>query len=92
VLLAAIFGWGVFHSLFFNTSRTLFQEFAPPALRARVLSVHAVGFLGMAPISHLGSGLLAEAVGPLGGCAVCALAMIAATGWATVATPVRHLG
>jgi MFS family permease len=91
MLLAATFGWGVFHSLFFNTSRTLFQEFAPPALRARVLSVHAVGFLGMAPISHLGAGLLAEGVGPLAGCAVSAVAMILATGWALLATPIRRL-
>jgi MFS family permease len=91
VLLAAIFGWGIFHSLFFNTSRALFQEFAPPAIRARVLSVHAVGFLGMAPISHLGSGLLADAVGPLAGCAFSAVAMILATGWALFATPVRRL-
>lgn len=90
-LLAAIFGWGIFHSLFFNTSRTLFQEFAPPTLRARVLSVHAVGFLGMAPLSHLGAGLLAGALGPLGGCAVSALAMILATGVAAVTTPVRRL-
>ena len=45
-LLAAIFGWGIFHSLFFNTSRTLFQEGAPPALRARVLSIHALAIPG----------------------------------------------
>ena len=91
VLLAAIFAWGIFHSLFFNTSRTLFQVGAPPALRARVLSIHALAFLGMAPISHLGAGLLAGAVGPLAGCAIAAVAMILATGWAWVATPVRQL-
>ena len=89
-LLAAIFAWGVFHSLFFNTSRTLFQESAPPALRARVLSIHSLGFLGMAPLSHLGAGLLANALGPQAGCAVAALAMLFATGWAFVATPVRR--
>jgi len=90
-LLAAIFAWGIFHSLFFNTSRTLFQVGAPPALRARVLSIHALAFLGMAPLSHLGAGLLAGAVGPLAGCAIAAVAMILATGWAWVATPVRRL-
>jgi len=89
-LLAAIFAWGVFHSLFFNTSRTLFQESAPPVLRARVLSIHSLGFLGMAPLSHLGAGLLAKAVGPQAGCAVAAAAMILATGWAFIATPVRR--
>jgi len=89
-LLAAIFAWGVFHSLFFNTSRTLFQQSAPPALRARVLSIHTLGFLGMAPFSHLGAGLLANAVGPRAGCALAALAMLIATGWAFSATPVRR--
>jgi len=90
-LLAAIFGWGGFHSLFFNTSRTLFQVGAPPALRARVLSIHALAFMGMAPLSNLGAGLLAGAVGPLAGCAIAGAAMILATGWAWVATPVRRL-
>ncbi len=91
VLLAAIFFWGIFHSLFFNTSRTLFQVGAPAPLRARVLSIHALAFLGMAPLSHLGAGLLAGAVGPLAGCAIAGAAMILATGWAWVATPVRSL-
>ena len=89
-LLGAIFVWGIFHSLFFNTSRTLFQESAPPVLRARVLSIHTLGFLGMAPLSHLGAGLLANAVGPQIGCAAAALAMVFATGWAFVGTPVRQ--
>ena len=89
-LLAVIFVWGIFHSLFFNTSRTLFQESAPPLLRARVLSIHTLGFLGMAPLSHLGAGLLAKAIGPQAGCAVAAAAMLLATSWACVATPVRR--
>ncbi len=90
-LLAAIFAWGVFHSLFFNTSRTLFQESAPPVLRARVLSVHSLAFMGMAPLSNLAAGVLAHGMTPQAGCAVAAAAMILAVGWAFVATPVRHL-
>jgi predicted MFS family arabinose efflux permease len=89
-LLVAIFVWGVFHSLFYNTSRTLFQQSAPPALRARVLSIHTLGFLGMAPLSHLGAGWLATAVGPAPGCVVAALAMLLPTLWALAATPVRR--
>ena len=89
-LVAAIFAWGVFHSFFFNTSRTLFQLAAPPALRARVLSVHSLAFFGMAPMSHLGAGLLAGRVGAGAACAVSGAAMIAATGWALLATPIRH--
>jgi len=90
LLLVAIFAWGIFHSLFFNTSRTLFQESAPPALRARVLSIHTLGFLGMAPLSHLAAGGLASAIDPALGCALAALAMIAATAWAFAATEVRR--
>ena len=47
--------------------------------------------MGMAPLSNLGAGLLAGAVGPLAGCAIAGAAMILATGWAWVATPVRRL-
>jgi len=90
-LVATIFAWGVFHSFFFNTSRTLFQQAAPPTLRARVLSVHSLCFFGMAPLSHLGAGFLAGAVGPARACAVAGIAMIAATGWALAATPVRRV-
>ena len=89
-LLVAIFAWGIFHSLFFNTSRTLFQVGAPPPLRARVLSIHTLGFLGMAPLSHLFAGLLARAVGPATGCALAALAMALATAWAFAGTQVRR--
>jgi len=85
-----IFAWGICHSLFFNTSRTLFQLAATPAQRARVLSVHSLGLLGMAPISNLAAGVLAEAVGPLAGCAAAGVAMILVTGFALAATPVRR--
>jgi predicted MFS family arabinose efflux permease len=90
VFLAVIFAWGIFHSLFFNTSRTLFQVDATPAQRARVLSVHSLGLLGMAPLSNLGAGLLAQAVGPLAGCALAGGAMLLVTGFALAATPVRR--
>ena len=85
-----IFAWGICHSLFFNTSRTLFQLAATPAQRARVLSVHSLGLLGMAPISNLAAGILAQAVGPLAGCAAAGVAMILVTGFALAATPVRR--
>jgi predicted MFS family arabinose efflux permease len=90
VFLAVIFAWGIFHSLFFNTSRTLFQVDATPAQRARVLSVHSLGLLGMAPLSNLGAGLLAQAVGPLAGCAMAGGAMLLVTGLALALTPVRR--
>jgi hypothetical protein len=74
---AIVFAWGVLHSLFFNTSRALFQENASSANRARVLSVHSLGFLGMTPISNLACGLLARAFGPAIGCAIAGAAMLA---------------
>jgi hypothetical protein len=89
--LGLIFAWGVFHSIFFNTSRALFQELASGVHRARVLAVHSLGLLGMAPLSSLGAGLLADAVGPVAGCLIAGLAMLAVVSLALAATPVRRL-
>ena len=89
--LALLFAWGVGHSFFFNTSRTLFQETAPESHRARVLSVHSVGLLGMAPLSSLGAGFFAGRVGPLVCCAVAGGAMIVLTALAWIFTRVAHL-
>ena len=89
--LCVIFLWGVFHSLFFNTSRALFQELASGVHRARILAVHSLGLMGMAPLSNLGAGLLANAVGPVAGCLVAGAAMLGVVGLALVATPVRRL-
>jgi MFS family permease len=79
-----IFAWGVFHSLFFNTSRTLFQEAAPASHRARILSIHSLGLLGMAPLSNLASGFVSRLVGPSTACALAGSAMviIVAAAWA----------
>ena len=79
--LAAIFVWGISASVFMNAGRTLFQAAAPPTHRGRVLSIYALGFMGSAPLGALLSGLLADAVGPLATCWICALAMtVLATG------------
>lgn len=86
----AIFVWGVAHSLFFNTSRTLFQEAASASHRGRVLAVHSLAFLGMAPASHLGFGLLGDALGPIAACALAGAAMLVLTGVAFLVTPVRR--
>lgn len=86
-----LFVWGICHSFFFNTSRTLFQLAAPPSHRARVLSIHSLGLLGMAPFSNIGAGFLATAVGPLTGCGIAGSAMILLTALAWSFTAVRHL-
>ncbi len=88
---ALLFVWGVGHSFFFNTSRTLFQEGAPASHRARVLSIHALGLLGMAPISNLAAGLLAARLGAAGGCAIAGITMIVLTALAWRFTVVRQL-
>ncbi len=89
--LGLLFTWGIGHSFFFNTSRTLFQEMAPDTHRARVLSVHALGLLGMAPFSNLGAGLLAGAVGPPAACALAGGTMIVLTALAWISTRVAEL-
>jgi hypothetical protein len=62
-LLLATLAWGLGGSVFINCSRTLFQEAAPEAERARVLSIYQLGFMGGAP---LGTSLAGFASGPLG--------------------------
>lgn len=89
--LAAVFVWGIFGAVFLNMSRTLFQESAPAPLRARVLSVYSVALLGVAPASNLGSGLLADALGPAAGCMVCGLTMVAVIAFAWWRTDVRSM-
>jgi MFS family permease len=86
-----VFAWGVCHAFFFNTSRTLFQQAASPGRRGRVLSVHSLGLLGMAPVSNLLAGLLADAMGPLAVCAVSGIAMLVLPVLAWATTPVASL-
>ncbi|HEY8156610.1 MAG TPA: MFS transporter [Myxococcota bacterium] len=89
--LAAIFVWGVTASVFMNAGRALFQQAAPSTHRGRVLSIYALGFMGSAPLGALVSGLLADAVGPLATCAICALAMTALATGASLLSGVSKL-
>jgi MFS family permease len=89
--LAAVFAWGLCGAVFLNMSRTLFQEAAPVELRARVLSVYSVALLGVAPLSNLGCGFLADALGPAAGCMVCGFAMVAVIAFAWWRTEIRSL-
>ncbi len=91
VFAGIIFLWGVGHSLFFNTSRTLFQEAAPDSQRARVLAVHPLAFLGMSPISTLAAGLLGDWLGPLETCAVSGTSMVVITTLAWSFTRIRRM-
>ncbi len=91
VYLSLIFLWGIFHAMFFNTSRALFQQLASGPHRARILSVHALGLLGMAPLSNLAAGLLADVVGPTTGCLIAGATMLGIVSAALVTTPVRSM-
>jgi MFS family permease len=59
----AVLCWGVSGALFINAGRTLFQQHASQANRARVLSVYTLGILGGAPLGSLLSGFLADRIG-----------------------------
>lgn len=90
-LVATTLGWGLCGSVFMNMSRTLFQERAPEAERARVLAVNQLGFLGAAPIGSILSGYAAATLGPS-----LALSALGAAMWVLVAvvlltTPVLHM-
>ena len=79
---ALVFGWGVGASCVMTSARTLFQDHASAAHRARVLSVFSLGIFGSGPIASLLAGTLAREVGThaalgIEGCA--SLAIVAAT-------------
>ncbi len=82
--LLATLCWGMGAAVFMNSSRTLFQEAAPPALRARVLAVFQLGFMGAGPVGSLAAGAISERLGPLPtlvgfGCAMLTLIACVAT-------------
>jgi MFS family permease len=86
-LLGALTRWGVGASVFMNAGRTVFQERASAANRARVLSVYTLGFMGSAGLVGAPlSGALAELVGPLQTCLVDAGAMLVVVALATLFT------
>jgi MFS family permease len=75
----AVLGWGLCGSLFINSGRTIFQENASEAHRARVLSVYTLGVMGGAPLGSLLSGFLATPLGLHGALALDAALSLAVT-------------
>jgi len=59
-----VFLWGVCGGLAMPMSRTIMQQTAPPALRARVMSFYAFSFMGAGPLGALWAGYMADAYGP----------------------------
>ena len=63
-LVVSTFLWGLNAAVFINCTRTISQEAAPPESRARVLSIHQLGFMGMAPVGAVLAGIASGSVGP----------------------------
>jgi MFS family permease len=87
-MMLATFAWGLGGSVFINCSRTLFQQAAPAAERARVLAVYQLGFIGGAPIGTSLMGVASASLGLNGSllfassmmlCVVAALALFTRT-------------
>jgi MFS family permease len=87
----AVFAWGACGAVFVNTSRTLVQKAAPPAHRARVLSVYALGIVACSPIGSLGAGFAASAFGPERSCALFGCAMLVVVALAWTRSRIRHM-
>jgi MFS family permease len=76
-MMLATLAWGLAGSVFINCSRTLFQEAAPEAERARVLSIYQLGFMGGTPLGTTLSGFASSAFGPHGTLLLASLVMLA---------------
>ncbi len=88
----AVCAWGVSAALFINAGRTVYQEQASVANRARVLSIYTIGFMGAAGI--LGaplSGVMVDAIGPLTTCIVMSSAMVVVVGVVFLRTAIRQV-
>ena len=68
--------WGVCGAFFISATRTLFQENASHAHRARVLSVHMLAVMGASTLGSPLAGFLAGQLGALGTFAFCGIAML----------------
>lgn len=63
VLYLLVFTWGLGAGVMISMSRTTMQENAPPALRARILSIFQLGFTGGMSIGALIAGQVVNLVG-----------------------------
>ena len=77
LMVVASLAWGVGAAVFINSSRTIFQEAAPPSQRGRVLAAYQLGFMGAAPFGAVSAGFLSGQLGPLGALQLYGLAMLA---------------
>lgn len=90
-LVATMLAWGLAGAVFLNASRTLFQERAPAAERARVLAVSQLGFVAAGPAGALLSGFAAARLGPGDAISVFGLGMLALVGLVALVTRVARM-
>jgi predicted MFS family arabinose efflux permease len=68
--------WGVCGAFFISATRTVFQQNASDAHRARVLSIQMLGVMGAGTVGSPLAGFLAGQLGALGTFAFCGIAML----------------
>lgn len=68
--------WGVCGAFFLGLGRTVFQENAGEANRARVLSIYTLGFMGAGTLGFPAAGFLAAQLGARGAFAFCGVATL----------------
>jgi len=68
--------WGICGAFFISSTRTIFQEIASDAHRARVLSVQMLGAMGASTLGSPLAGFLAGQLGALGAFTFCGIAML----------------
>ncbi len=90
-VVAAGLVWGLAGAVFLNMGRTLFQERAPEAERARVLAVNHLGFMATGPLGALLSGFVAAELGPRAALVGFGAGMLALLALVTLASDVLRM-
>jgi MFS family permease len=92
--LLIVFGWGLGAGISITMSRSIVQGAAPAAVRARVLSVYQLGFMGGAPLGAVVMGLVAQGLqgSPQLTGLVSAVGLGALVIWGVFASPLPSLG
>jgi len=76
VFYGLVFLWGIGAGVTISMARTIVQEYAPPAHRARVLSIYQLGFTGGMAVGSLATGFIVSMLGARQAALVPALAMM----------------
>ena len=82
-----VFLWGICGGMAMPMSRTLMQQNAPAAIRARVMSFYAFSFMGAGPLGALLAGYLADLFGPQQAIVISAFCMASLVVVMTFASP-----